>query len=233
MGLLYRLLHSKQIKRYDHILSLGYNCEVAFQLFNHNKFLESNLLAWTYVESLPATLFALEKMDLIGSRGFEGPVPHMYKCPVTNIFFHGKARAHLLAGNEALQQEDKEELKGRIEALKSKFRQAMDDGGKNLYIIKLQTQEENVRENLEKIYDFLTRNVKNAFDFLIIMEQKATHTFAKLTENENVYVRTVAFYAPESSVMTRDNDKKHWFRIFDEFMPRYKMKKKKRFKFEE
>ena len=63
MGIWYDLFHRGLIKRYDHIASLGYNCEIAYQLFKHNRFLESNLFAWSYIPSLDRLIEAQIAID--------------------------------------------------------------------------------------------------------------------------------------------------------------------------
>lgn len=229
MGFLYRLLHSKEIKRYGHIISLGYNCEISFQLFRKNKFLESNLFAWAYIPSLKDTLFTLKNLDLIGSEGFSGPSP-LYTCKKTHIGFHGKAGVKMLQENPALKEEDQNELIGRISFLREKFKETAKDGEKNLYIIKVKPEDLDAGDTLKAIYDYLVETVKNDFDFLIIAEKKSS--FA-LPMYKNLYVRFVNFFVPDDNVTTKDNDKKHWQRIFDEFQPQYKLKKTKKYKFED
>lgn len=38
-----------EAKKYDNIIFLGYNCEVAFRFFRQYRFVDSSLFAWTGV----------------------------------------------------------------------------------------------------------------------------------------------------------------------------------------
>lgn len=234
MGIIYRLFHQSIIKYYDHIISLGYNCEVAYNLFKHNRFLESNLFAWTYIPSWQTTIETLSNIDLIGSEGFSGPDESiMYTCNATKIRFHGKTKRKEFQNDPSKYQTDKEELISRVSFLKNKFVSVVQENTKKLYIVKIRSQETNIEEKIETLMSLLKAQNNGQFDLLVILEEAFLKSISSLPSKENLYFRTVPFFAPDSSVTSKRPNFKQWQRIFDEFMPRYKLKKTKKYKFED
>lgn len=125
----------------------------------------------------------------------------------------------------------------RIKHLKEKFIQTANDGKKNLYVFKYPTKAqtfEEVLSNTKKLSEALSKIVKNSFDLLLVLEDKDIAN--KLEQNlslPNLFIRTVDFFAPEDNVTGKVNDKKGWQKIFKEFYPDFKLKKLKKFKFEQ
>lgn len=119
------------VRKYDHILSLGYNCEVSFQFFLKYHFVESSLFAWVNTETCQNLIHALKHLDLILSQGVREVQP-MYLDIATGISFHGKTERDGLETKEEI----KNELYSRIPHLRDKFIQTAQDGKKNLYIFK-------------------------------------------------------------------------------------------------
>lgn len=119
------------VRKYDHILSLGYNCEVSFQFFLKYHFVESSLFAWVNTENCQNLINALKHPDLILSQGV-CEVPPMYSDIATGISFHGKTKRDGLETKEEIEKE----LYSRISYLRDKFAQTARDGKKNLYIFK-------------------------------------------------------------------------------------------------
>ena len=218
-----KLFTNKNVKKYGHIISLGYNCELSYQLFRHNRFVESNLFAWTYIYSAKDLLNALNNLNLIGENGFLPPNP-LFECKNTHIRFHGNDKNPT--------QKDYDELSQRVFYLRDKFLKTLSDGETNLYMIKIRTDEDNIEQIISNVFEKLNNMVKNQFDLLVILENDA-RLAQRFEEIPNIYIRFVDFFAPDDDVTTKKCDKKNWKAIFDEFRPKYKLKKKKKFKFEE
>jgi len=220
---------------YDHIISLGYNCEVSFQFFKKYGFVESSLFAWVNTLNIENIIYAINHLDKIGSGKLENINP-MWKCFNTNISFHGKAPMDMWANNPTKEmiENDKCELLQRIAYLKNKFLNTGMDGKNNLYIFKYPSNnytQKHVINEINKLFSSLRKIVTNNFDLLIILE-KTFYPDIKI-DNKNIIVRRVDFFTPEDDVTTKNNDKKHWRKIFSEFRPNFKLKKSKKFKFEE
>src|SRR5262245_22497134 len=88
MGFLSDLFIKK--RKYDHIVSLGNNCEYSFQFFTNYKFVEANLFSWVYVLSPKKLLDAIARPDLMFSEGISEP-DWLYTCNKYEIKFHGRA----------------------------------------------------------------------------------------------------------------------------------------------
>ena len=222
MGLINRFINRKHIRKYGHIISLGYNCELSYQLFKHNKFVESNLFGWTYIYSAQDMLNALDNIDLIGEDGFLEPNP-LFECKNTHIRFHGNDRNPT--------KKDYEELSNRVKYLKEKFIKTLSDGENNLYIIKIRSSEPNIEQIIKKSYEKLSAIVSNEFDLLVVLESKVVLKEA-FEDFPNLFIKKVEYFSPDDDVTTKKCDKKHWEAIFDLFLPKYKLKKRKKFKFE-
>ena len=83
-------------KRFDHIISLGLNCEISFILKKKFNFVESSLLSWSYIP-ISSLNDVLKNPQLIFSEGIEDLTEYnMFKCSKTGIAFHGKTRQVLL-----------------------------------------------------------------------------------------------------------------------------------------
>ena len=232
MGIWYDLFHRGLIKRYDHIASLGYNCEIAYQLFKHNRFLESNLFAWSYIPSLDRLIEVLGDVSMIGRDGYAVTGHALYNDKTTGIGFHGRAKPSEVADNPAAVAEDVRELTGRVAFLKDKFVKTARDEGRKLYAIKIKSGEPDVFAKLERLRGRLTALTGGGYDLLVVMEAEFAGAL-RPTDGEGVYCRAVPFCSPDSAVTGRHKNFKAWQRIFDEFRPRHKMKQTKHYKFED
>lgn len=233
MGVLFRLLNRSKIKRYDHIISLGYNCEVSYQLFKHNKFLESNLFAWAGIPSLQVLLTVLPNIELVGSEDYAGPDSSvMYTCNATKVRFHGKTSPKEIQNNPECYRADKEEIISRIAFLKSKFISVVNENSHKLFILKVKSTETDIDKKIDDIQLLLSRINNGSFDLLVVLEEAFAQKLP-LLKKSNLYIRTVSSFAPDNAVTSKHLNFKEWQRIFDEFVPLHKLKKTKRYKFEE
>lgn len=232
MGLWFSLFRRGAIKRYDHIMSLGYNCEIAYQLFKHNRFLESNLFAWTNIPSLDTLIDVLGDLSAIGRDGYLAG-NELYRDAATDIGFHGRARPSELANDPAAAAEDVRELTGRVAFLKDKFVNAARDGKTKLYVVKIRGDETDVFEKLNRLRSRLTALTNgDRYDLLVVTEEKLS-AILRPTDGDGVYYRAVPFFAPDESVAGKHKNFKAWQRIFDEFRPLRKLRQTKHYKFED
>lgn len=212
-------------KRYGHVISLGYNCEVSFQFFLKYHFVESSLFAWVNAVDCNRLIMALQDLDVLTSKGFRKSGV-MYEDIATGIFFHGK--------NMGTEDAEKEELKNRVLHLKDKFLETAQDGKKNVYIFKypsMKSDAKKVHKEIVLLYETLSKIIKNDFDLLIILEKDFCLDLK--FDIPNLYIRRVDFFTPEERVTSEPYDRKGFNKIFSEFNPNFKLPKTKRFKFEE
>lgn len=79
------------VKKYGHFISLGYNCETAYQFFLYHHFVESSLFTWTNTINISNLIFALNDLDKLSSNGVQLKLP-MWECLNTHIRFHGRMK---------------------------------------------------------------------------------------------------------------------------------------------
>lgn len=221
-------------KKYDNIILLGYNCEIAFRFFQQYHFLDSSLFAWTGVTLEQLKYFLENSQDVGVDFSLYG---NLFKCVKSGILFHGRtnltATVHKLQG-EALEIE-KAELRSRIAYLKDKFFEYSTNGKNTLYIrkiIKDDVDDPNFQQNILYLYNKLSSICKNEFKLLLIVEEE---NYKKVIfDNENILIRTVHKFSPNADVTNKKyGDKLGWRNIFTEFQPAMKKKQTKKFKFEE
>ena len=224
-------------KKYKHVISIGCNCENAYRFFQRYKFVESSLFTWANSVNINILFNALSNLDNIL---FNAPekASVMWKCPDTNIYFHGTEPMEMNINPNNYTAEDYEpfanELKSRVNHLKEKFLSQLRDDKKTLIMYTYHTKdsEDVIVENIRTLNDKIKTLGGNNCELLVILESKN-----KLNENfdndKNIYLRYVEQFAPCENVTTKKYDKKSWDKIFNEFKPDFKLKKNKKFKFEE
>lgn len=225
----------RNIKRYGHYISLGYNCEIAYHFFQRHKFVESSLFTWTNNISINNLNNALENYESIAS-GKVCKDGVMWKCDNTCVRFHGIEPHNISADDEKSLEPYHAELVSRINHLKEKFKKQGTDGKKNLYLflyLRKEEPAETIIKNIKRLHQNIARFCTNKFDLLVIFEKAPDLLNLETALDANtVFVRFVDKFAPEDDVTTKKYDKKSWDKIFYEFRPDFKLKKKKNFKFE-
>ena len=220
----------KRENKFDYIFSLGYNCEVAFRLYEFFKFEESCLFHWTYAPSCDDLIFALKNFELIGKNGYEKPNP-LWECKNTHIRFHGKADMTLYLNGEVsaeIMEKDRKDLESRIDYLKSKFLKLAKDDCKKLYVYKIRSNE--VCENkISELYFSLKNIGAKNFKLLIITEKSANF---KPQNSDNIIYRTVDYFAPDDDVTSKKYFNNGFDKIFEELYSTKKTSKNKKYKFE-
>ncbi|MGN0014414.1 MAG: hypothetical protein ACI37T_03250 [Candidatus Gastranaerophilaceae bacterium] len=225
-------------KKYDNIIPLGYNCEIAYRFYRHFRFIESSLFAWVYINSFEELLNALKNLDSLaqGELFYENT---MFKCLNSGIYFHGKTSAEKITGDKEnaskLIASDIEELRPRIKYLSDKLIKTINNGKSTLFIKKISPKEAiepDMHDKISELYAFLEKFSKNKFDLLLITEKSFYNDF--LYNEQNIYTRNVEQYSPDSTVTDKKSgDKFGWDVIFTEFCPKKRVWKKKKLKFEE
>lgn len=225
---------SNNTKKYKHFLSLGYNCENAYRFFKKYHFVESSLFTWTNSHNIGTLLKALKDLNLIFKQE-PIKVEAMWECPDTKILFHGTEPKEMNVHYKNYTNEQfkpyREELVSRIGHLKKKFINQLIDNEKTLITYAYKTTNETATEIIKNILELrktLEELGANNFELLIILEK---HNQINI-EQESIFIRYVDNFAPHNNVLTKKYDKKSWNKILNEFRPDFKLKKTKKFKFE-
>ena len=220
-----RLRCFRSQRAYDHLVSVGYNCEIAFQFFHLYRFLESSLFAWTYAYSLQDTIHAIQHLEQVGANGFLPPDP-LCQCRNTNVRFHLKDDPAM-----SLPQLEKE-LTSRVTYLKNKWVKVCADTNQSvLYIVKVRsTDTQKNIDLLPQLYSTLKQTTQAPFDLLIVCEKNAV---LPDLNNPHIFIRRVDHYAPDDDVPNKKlAAMKDWEQIFFEFGPKHYLEHMKHFKFE-
>ena len=221
-------------RKYDHIVSLGNNCEFSFQFFTNYGFVDANMFSWVYVGDWEKMREAVADVDGIFSEGISGP-DWMYICNKYDIKFHGRASNRELFDEngkpvEAVVESDKAELRERVEHLKEKFKKVLNTDESKLYVLKDPKDTDFVlrmKATLDKV-------VRNGYDFLVVVTRDELQRYEGLV-NEHIFVRAVEKFSPVAHVTSKKKaDMRGWKKILREFGPsKIEKAKSKKFKFEE
>ena len=226
-------LFRKPKNGFNHIISLGYNCETAFRFLKYFRFEEASLFNWAASETFDTLIHALENLDKIGMDGFQ--LYHgLWKCNNTKICWHGRQKMNVYLEHrdtELVRQQDVAELSARIQYLKQKFIKIAQGEDTKLFIYKLHTPQisNETANKILKLHQVLTDVIQaKNFKLLIVHEQGVIH----LPENSNYMVRTVKCFAPDAYVHSRQHMTNGWDKIFAEFYPTKIIKRNKTYKFD-
>lgn len=226
---------NKNVKYYDHYISLGYNCEFAYRFFEKYKFVESSLFTWTNSINIINLINALKNLDIILAHDPK-MAGIMWRCIDSDIRFHGTEPYDMHSNIEKYSEEDfipyKQELIDRIHHLKEKFKLQISDSKYTLLTYNYSANDDTtvIIHNIKTLKKTLEQLGAKNFDLLVILEKS---NYFNHEDKDNIYIRYVDSFAPENDVITKNYDKKSWENIFKEFKPNFKLSRKKRFKFED
>ena len=117
-------------RKYDHVLSLGMNCEPAFRFSLSWGGVESSPFSWSLCSDLRSLAEVLRHPELTGSEGFSFvDTALMWRCNRTGISFHGKQMLPIDASTipPELLAADKTDLAQRLAYLNEKFTRILSD----------------------------------------------------------------------------------------------------------
>ena len=225
-----------QRKKFDHVLSLGMNCETAFRFSLSWGFVDSTPFAWALFSQLDQLADAIEHPEHIGSEGFTwDPKALMWRCNRTKASFHGQ----LVMGipTEPLDpkalEADREDLMQRLKYLNEKFTRMLSDNTSKAIVCRIHTHlvlKDDAVAKVDAIQHALeSRGARNYT--LVVVTERAVR--GKIAPAPHRVVRTVCAFNPgECVVKEKLGDPAGWRALFAEFTPAKILPKKHRFKFE-
>ncbi len=236
-----RIFARMRSRRFDHIVTLGYNCELAARFFECFKFVDATLFCWAAAPHCEEMCHALEHPDEIFSGEIDIPRKDfpLFRCKNTNVRAHGRAKMNVWLSDTPPTKEfvDAEiaELVSRIAHLRKKTFDYLRDDKSVLVILKIKPAEckpgcanDTVRRYINTLNKIGTRNMT----FLVICEESMVPSFEG--PHPDFELRAVAEYNPESNAADlKRGDSRGWRLIFDEFRPKTIKKQTHKFKFEE
>ena len=230
------LLARLRRKKYDHVLSIGMNCEPAFRFSLAWGFVDSTPFSWAACRDPLHLVEALRHPELIGSEGFsflENAL--MWRCEKTCINFHGKlvVKSGCAVAPEALAA-DKDDLVQRLAYLNEKLTNTLSDSSSKAIVYRISTTEAlkpDANENIDAVQRALEERGARNYTLVVITEQAARGTIAPAP---NRIVRTVKAFNPTNAVTRPElGDRIGWQAIYTELAPKKLRPKKYAFKFEQ
>ena len=224
-------------QKFDHVLSLGMNCEPAFRFSLSWGFVDSTPFAWASCKR-PANLAdALRHPEHIGCEGFSWHEKSaMWICNRTGIAFHGKLMANMHPADltPKVLEEDKAELVQRLAYLNEKLTKVLSDDSSKALIYRVHTnvaEEEGASEMIDDVQRALEERGARNYKLVVVTERSAR---GRIAPAPNRIVRSVNAFNPGSSVVKpKLGDPVGWKALFAEFTPAKILPKKHPFKFEQ
>ena len=228
-------------RRFDHVVTLGYNCELSARFFQNFNFVDSTLFSWAGADYPVEMAYAIEHYQDIFSGEILAPTKDfpLFLCKKTKVRAHGRAKMQVWTAAEPPSRDfidaERAELVSRFEHLKKKTIDYLRDDKSVLAIVKLHPsccRPENAVSSAMCYVNALRKIGARNMTFLVICEEANAASFTG--PHPDFELRTVAEYNPESNAADlKRGDPKGWRLVFDEFRPATMKKKAHKFKFED
>ncbi len=227
---------------YDHLISIGMNCEIRYQLRQKYGAIDSSLLEWAVVP--PTHLVeVLKNPNLI----FSGEIEeyrkwNMWHCKATDIVFHGKKTVQELLGEDGNPDEtkiaqEKKDTISRIKYLSDKFINIAQSEESKLYILGVHPdfckyKEEELRTFVQRVSDTIQEVAKNA-SLLVITLEENKNALNGLDDDNNLFIRYINHFAPYNQATNPEYvDLQRGSELLSEFKPKDIKQDTKIYKFE-
>ena len=216
-------LQQQEKVHYDHIVSLGYNCEVSFRIKDHYGDVEPYFFTWVYVRNRKKQCAFLENRHLFMSGDIEY-LPGsggMFLDTATDFAIHSRMKDEELLING---EEQKENMLSAVKEMKERYSHLLDktfsmfsDGTSALFVVKVaEGNADEICAFLQDLLGLLERLcTRKVFTLLCVtthaMKEKILHM-----ESANLKVRSVSHFADDAHTdSTGDMD--GWDNVFSEF----------------
>jgi hypothetical protein len=223
-------------KKFDHVFSLGMNCEPAFRFSLSWGFVDSTPFAWGLFGDLRRLADALRHPEHIGSEGYSWYKPNMmWRCEKTLGQFHGRLnmKACNFNPNPKDLDEDRKDLVQRIKYLNDKFTRVLADDSSKVLILRVHTKTalaDDVNDQIDAVQNAIEARGARNYTLVVVTERAAR---GRIASAPNRVLRTVRAFNPgEDVVNEKIGDPVGWRALFAEFAPAKILPKKHAFKFE-
>jgi len=222
--------------KYDQIMPLGTNCEVAFRFYVSWGFVDSSLFAWAQTFSLGKMCATLRKLDrLFAGEATFSDQSKMWKCEETGVYFHGNLKwspghpdysaAELSADLAA--------LRGRVAHLRTKFLDYLRNNRGTLLVHRISDGDAaspDLDARLSELESVLMGLGARNCTLLVVTERR---NLARMPAGPNRVFRAVEAFNPCDRVTDENaGDPIGWRTVYAEFAPARILPKKHAFKFE-
>lgn len=209
------------MNKYDHYLSFGFNCELAFALQKAEIF-EPTTFAWADVRGTDALLYGIMHPEQILTGDITRYSANMFFCGKTNIGFHGRQKFNecILANgapdNDKIN-ESLNELRSRINHLNTKTADALNNK-RCLVMVKwfhdIFLEKYTPKESSEKIMGALKSKYPNSnFDIVYFIAPSSGY---EAWDRTSSFGRLVNAFSPRSNAAALDQE--GWSNTLKEFI---------------
>lgn len=230
-----RILRAKiKSQKFEHIITLGVNCEPAFRFYDTWGFLDSSLLAWSQVFHLEKLVSALNRFPSLFAGDLSlDRLSKMWICGSSGIYVHGKLKAGLAEPPPDAVEADRCDVQGRMRHLKDKFLQYIRDDRPTLFVHRLcegDEADETLGGKLDALETALSALGAKNWKLLVICEKEF---LSRMPPSDLRVFRAVKKFNPGHAITDRKlGDPVGWKAIYTEFAPAKLLPKKHAFKFE-
>lgn len=223
-------------KKFDHVFSLGMNCEPAFRFSLSWGFVDSTPFSWALSNNLRQLADALRHPEYIGSEGYSWNKPNMmWRCEKTLCQFHG--RLNMKSSNRDPDQkaldEDRQDLVQRMRHLNDKLTRVLSDDSSKALVLRVHTRntlDKDVSEQVDAVQNAIEARGARNYTLVVVTERAAR---GRIKPAPNRVLRTVKAFNPGAAVVNKKlGDPAGWRALFAEFTPAKILPKKHAFKFE-
>jgi len=232
----------KSKKKYEHMILLGENCELAFQYVNILGVPETSLFNWCFVFNKENLLNAINNPLIVTKNDVQYKDYAMIDDPTSGCRFHCTNQWSYLQDKngkpDILKYKNEEKiLREKNIYLANKLINIYKSSKLKLFIYKAQQL---TSKNQDSYVSFLTNlnnilsTVTTNFNILFIVTKEHYNVFDKLfSKNNNIYIRMVNNFTEIGDAVNENiSDNKNWTKIFNEFQPSKKLQHNKKYKYE-
>lgn len=208
---------------FDHIVSLGYNCEVSFRIRDYlNDDIDSFPLSWAYIHDQSKMNYIIEHLeDMFTDETKVNLMNGMLRCEKLNVSFHPKVSHKNLSEDnmEAYKDEALTEMNQRYVYLRNKFNELFRNDESTLFIIKCQEQNEynHIVLYLRRLEKKLSEKyLSNKFFLLSVTDDINLYNILKKDSNDTRGCALISQFADDEDT-EKGGDLEGWIEVINYF----------------
>ena len=208
---------------FDHIISLGYNCEVSWRIEDYIRGkIDSYPLSWAYIKNQEELPYILENLELISDSNFDYEERSgMFYCKELNISLHTTLdhSNYLVLSDEEKKRyvlEGESEVRQRFRYLCNKWDKLMQSNESTLFVIKIQNQAGDLRW-IYKTKEYLDEKYESGrFKILLVVTNEDLLYKVNLQQNNDYLVLLIKSFAADAETLT-GGDRIGWIKGIEYF----------------
>lgn len=207
--------------KFDEIVSLGYNCEVAFRIMDSFGDQQSYPFSWVYILDRDLFLDALDNLSDVLSGEVTLLPWGMFKCERYQISFHASVNKETLfidgSPNEEVVKSEISNLKDKFNYMAGKLYKLFESKKRTLFVIKV--RHSGITEDVKFVQELflkLTGLYKSQnFTLLVLFEDQFISDNLLKLQSDRLKIKSVKCFADDSDTL-KSGDLNGWKSIFSE-----------------